>query len=124
MKSTRYIWAPLLVLLTATGQASAQSTVEARVQKLEETIRVLEQRIANLEGQRREGSTRPSVTNDKVKWRKLQKGMSEGDVEELLGSPEKVDAFGSFTIWHYGRTNGGQVEFGGESRTVRAWHEP
>lgn len=124
MKAIRYLWVPLLLLLAATGEVSAQSNFESRVQKLEETIRVLERRVADLEEQLRERSAPAPVASDKVNWRKLQKGMSEGDVEKLLGSPSKVDAFGSFTIWHYGYPSGGRVQFDGRSRTVEGWHEP
>ena len=124
VKAIRFLWAPLLLLLAATGGASAQSTVESRVQKLEETVRVLERRVADLEAQLRERSALAPVASDKVKWRKLQKGMSEGDVEKLLGSPSKVDAYGSFTIWHYGDPFGGKVQFDGRSRAVTGWHEP
>ena len=124
MKASHYLWAPLLLLLAATGEVTAQSNVESRVQKLEETIRVLERRVVDLENQLRERSAPAPVTSDKVNWRKLQKGMSEGDVEKLLGSPSKVDAFGSFTVWHYGYPVGGQVEFDGSSRPVKGWYEP
>jgi hypothetical protein len=124
MKAVRYFWAPFLLLLAVTGEVSAQSTVEPRVQKLEDTIRILERRVAGLEEQLRERSAPAPVASDKVNWRKLQNGMSEGDVEKLLGSPSKVDAYGPFTIWHYGYPSGGQVQFDGRSRTVTGWHEP
>ncbi len=124
VKAIHYLWVPLLLLLAATGEVSAQSTVESRVQKLEETIRVLERRVADLEEQLRERSAPAPVASDKVKWRKLKKGMTEGDVEKLLGSPLKVDAYGPFTIWHYSDRSGGEVEFDGRSNTVKVWHEP
>ena len=123
MKAIRFLWAPLLLLLAATGGASAQSTVESRVQQLEETVRVLERRVADLEEQLRERSALAPVASDKVKWRKLQKGMSQGDVEKLFGSPSKVDAYGSFTTWYYGYPAGGRVRFDG-SRAVTGWNEP
>lgn len=125
VKADHCLWAPLLVLiaLAATGDASAQSNVESRVEKLEETVRVLERRVAALEEQLRPRSTSANVASDKVNWRKLQRGMLEDDVEKLLGSPTRVDAFGPFTVWHYG-SSGGQVRFDGRSRTVNAWSEP
>lgn len=51
-------------------------------------------------------------------------GMSEEDVEKLLGSPSRVDALGFVTIWHYGSLRGGQVRFDGASRKVDSWNEP
>jgi hypothetical protein len=124
VKTIRYRLAPLLLLLASTGVVCAQSNVEPRVQKLEEAVRVLERRVADLEAQLRDRSTSAPVASasDKVNWRKLQKGLSEGDVERLLGSPLKVDAYGSFTVWHF--VSGGEVQFDGRSRTVTGWHEP
>lgn len=95
------------------------------MEKLEEVVRLLERRVATLEDQlRQRKNAAPSIPPDKVGWRKLQKGLSEVEVEGLLGSPTKVDAFGSFTIWHYGFPSGGQVQFDGRSRTVSGWQEP
>lgn len=120
----RYILAPLILLVAACGQVSAQSSAEPRLEKLEEAVRLLERRVATLEDQLRQRNAAISVPPDKVNWRKLQHGLSEAEVERLLGSPTKVDAFGSFTIWHYGHPSGGQVKFDGGSRTVTGWHEP
>ena len=93
------------------------------MQKLEDTIRVLERRVAALEDQLHEQAP-AGVASGKVNWRKLQKGMSESDVEQLLGSPSKVDVYGSFTLWHYGYPLGGQVQFDPNTRGVTSWHEP
>lgn len=98
MSARRWLLIPLVVLLAAPSVLSAQSSVEARVQKLEEMIRVLEHKVADLESQLREQKTDAPVPAGKVTWRKLQKGMSESDVETLLGSPTKVDVFSTFTI--------------------------
>jgi TolA-binding protein len=124
VKANRCLWVPLLLLLVTPLEVLAQSSVDARMQKLEETIRALERRVAELETELREQKKHAPVPNDKVSWRKLQKGMSEGDVEKLLGSPEKIDVFGSFTLWHYNYPGGGQVQFDGRNRTVSSWHEP
>lgn len=124
MKASHCLWIPLILLFTAPGGALAQSSIDSRVQKLEETIRALELRVSSLEEHLRERQRRSTVASDKVSWRKLQKGMSESDVEKLLGSPSRVHAFGSFTIWHYETPLGGQVQFDGDRRTVTGWREP
>ena len=124
MIARRFFEAFLALLAVSSGQTLAQTSAESRVEKLEETVRLLERRVATLEDHLRQRNAALSVPSDKVNWRKLQKGLSETDVEKLLGSPSKVDAFGSFTIWHYGYPSGGQVQFDGTSRTVRGWHEP
>ncbi|GLZ86960.1 hypothetical protein Pres01_30110 [Metapseudomonas resinovorans] len=124
MIAHRYLFALSVLLFASNGQAFAQSSAESRVDKLEETVRILERRVDTLEDQLRQRNAAPSIPPDKVNWRRLQKGLSEADVERLLGSPTKVDAFGSFTIWHYGDQDGGEVEFDANSRTVQGWHEP
>jgi outer membrane protein assembly factor BamE (lipoprotein component of BamABCDE complex) len=50
--------------------------------------------------------------------------MPEAEVEALLGSPSRVDAMGSFTVWYYGSQSVAQVTFDAKSRTVRSWSEP
>ncbi len=122
--SRRWLWAPLVVLLVLPQGAMAQTSADSRIEKLEEAVRVLERKVADLESELRERKKAPAVPADKAAWRKLQKGMSESAVEELLGSPSKIDVFGSFTIWHYGDPVGGEVQFDGRSRTVNSWHEP
>jgi len=141
MNTGRFLWVGTVFLLLASGELFAQSSIDSRVQKLEETVRALERRVAALEDQLRERnashdlappSAAPAplpipradpttVASDKAKWRKLRRGMSEGDVEQLLGSPTRVDAFKSGAVWHYGWM--GQVQFDGNAR-LESWHEP
>lgn len=126
MKPIRILLVPFLLLAITSGPAGAQVAVEARVQKLEDSIRVLERRVTELEA-RQPGQPLPAATQvmpGNAKWRKLQRGMSESEVESILGSPSRVDAYGSFTSWQYGDGLGGDVTFDGGSRTVRSWHEP
>ncbi len=120
----RLLLAPLVLLFITTGNSLAQSTIESKVEKLEETVRLLERRVATLEEQCRQRTSSAPVAADKMAWRKLKMGMSESDVEYILGSPSRVDAFGPFTVWHYGNMSRGQVSFDGDSRTVTEWHEP
>jgi outer membrane protein assembly factor BamE (lipoprotein component of BamABCDE complex) len=122
MLASRYIGPTLLLLLAIAGEVSAQSAVESRVEKLEEAVRALEHRVASLEERLRQRAAPTSVASDKVNWRKLQIGMPEGDVEKLLGSPARVEAFGSIALWYY--APGGQVRFSGQGRTVSGWSEP
>jgi hypothetical protein len=48
--------------------------------------------------------------------------MTESDVEQLLGSPEKVDANSAFVLWSYPSFGG--VKFDGRSHAVTGWSEP
>jgi outer membrane protein assembly factor BamE (lipoprotein component of BamABCDE complex) len=61
------------------------------------------------------------VAPGKEGWRKLQKGMTESEVEQLLGSPSKGNMFSSFSVWHYGVA--GSVQFDDDKR-VTGWSEP
>lgn len=122
MKSNCSLLFLLLLVLAVPATVLAQPADESGTRQLEARIKELEQRVAALEGQQRERKASAPVPPDKINWRQLKKGMSESDVEKLLGSPTRVDAFGAFTMWKYGIR--GEVHFDGESRTVTGWHEP
>jgi hypothetical protein len=119
--SHRYLFALFVLLFASNGQSFAQSSTESRVDKLEETVRTLERRVATLEDQLRQRNATPSIPSDKANWRRLKKGQSEADVERLLGSPTKVEA-GPITTWRYGDGHGGSVDF--YDGTVEGWSEP
>jgi SmpA / OmlA family len=124
MKPFRNLLLPLFMILANSEHAFAQLSAESRVNRLEETVRALERRVLTLEDQLRQRNAPLAIPSDKANWRKLQPGQSEAEVEKLLGSPSRIDAFGPFTIWHYGNTSRARVEFDGRSRTVTGWNEP
>ena len=123
MTICRLFWMPLLVLCVTRGQAWAQSG-ESRLEKLEDSVRMLERRVVALEEQLVQRNKSAGVPTDKSNWRKLERGISQAEVERILGSPTKVDAFGLFTIWHYGYPAGGRVQFDGRNNAVSGWQEP
>lgn len=55
-------------------------------------------------------------------WRRLRRGMSEGEVAALLGRPDRKE-FGRWrTYWRYGRKTGGpQVMFQVDTKKVDTW---
>jgi outer membrane protein assembly factor BamE (lipoprotein component of BamABCDE complex) len=120
----RYLFAFFVVVFASNGQAFAQASAESRVDKLEETVRSLERRVSTLEDQLRQRNATPSIPPDKVNWRRIKRGLSEAEVETLLGNPTKVETLGQFTIWYYGERDDGEVQFDGERRTVSGWREP
>jgi len=124
VKAGSRILVALTLLLVASGDVLAQSSVDSRVQRLEETVQALERRIASLEAQLREQSTPTRAAPGKENWRKLQNGMSEGDVEKLLGSPSHVSSNQVFISWRYDVPSVGYVEFNAKSRKVESWIEP
>jgi hypothetical protein len=56
-------------------------------------------------------------------WRGLSRGMSKGQVREILGEPGKVVESGIISIWYYGYPLGGEVTFD-SSGNVNSWREP
>ena len=124
VKTSRGRLAVLAFLLMTSGGAVAQESVDARVQRLEETVRALQAQVASLEAQLLQKSAPVSaVPKGKEAWRKLKHGMSEADVEELLGSPKKVEATGTYIKWSY-KNPDAYVLFATQPRELRAWSEP
>ena len=125
MRLVGFTWLGAALLCMAPGELLAETSLDSRVRSLEETVRVLETRIASLEQQLRERSAAVPVASDQANWRRLRKGMSESEVEQLLGSPTKVNVSRVFTVWYYaGDRSRGEVRFDGETRTVDSWYEP
>jgi hypothetical protein len=56
-------------------------------------------------------------------WRGLGHGMSKGEVEKILGSPEKVNDLGFQVTWYYGYPEGGKVDFDRDGK-LESWSEP
>ena len=110
----------IVALVAAPSLATAQqpdvSTLLARIEQLERTVRVLELRIAALEG------VAPATPVGLANWRQLRRKMKMDEVRELLGEPARVDASSIVVWWWYG--NGGRVEFDPGSQRVTGWNEP
>lgn len=109
------------------NEAIAHSSDESRVAKLEETVRLLERRIDEMEAAllKVESSRSRAVpasanSRDVANWRRLSREMTMDDVRALLGEPKNVEASSSFTIWQY--PNGADVTF--FSDKVYGWSEP
>ena len=117
-----YLLASLIYFGVASDQVFAHSSADPRIERLEQSIRALESRVASLEAQLGERPSTSQVAPAKVNWRKLKSGMTESDVEQLLGSPVNVDAGPALVTWSYPYF--GQVNFDGRSHTVKGWSEP
>lgn len=124
MQVCSFFLAALAVITVMPAQVHADDSVESRIRSLEETVHTLERRVASLEAQLHDQSALARVPPNKLVWRKLRRGMSQADVEALLGSPAKVDNYGSFAVWHYGDGAAGEVQFETNSEKVTGWHEP
>jgi hypothetical protein len=121
MNAKHYLLASLIYFGITSGQVFAQSGADPRIERLEQSIKALERRVASLEAQLGERPSASQVAPGKVNWRKLKSGMTESAVEQLLGSPERVDAMSIGVVWSY--PSFGHVQFG-KSHTVIAWSEP
>lgn len=97
------------IILFVPSFALSEPASEARIADLERTDRNLQQRVAALEARlspadegARTTSIKPGNSNDIQNWRQLRMGMSEHDVERLLGSPEKIIVYGEYSFnWFY-----------------------
>lgn len=88
-----------------------------KVELLETRIEVLEKAL--LEKRQNEKPLAP----EKQQWRELRKGMSQKEVRQLLGEPEKIEA-GFQTYWYYSSTRlAGYVIFDNYDK-VYGWEEP
>ena len=102
---------------------------EGEVVKLQNKISELEGRIKLLESLLR--GTKKDV-NEQIKnefgwqnkknWRNLAIGMSESEVQNLLGDPVK-SIEGVRTLWYYPNIYCGYVSFGEDGRLI-GWNEP
>ena len=117
--------ATMLALLAA---ASVPTTVVGQESAVPQQIELLQHRISNLERRVRELEARLNGTSvvDTVKpmpqsWRQLRRDMSMDEVRALLGEPESVSAYPTWTTWEY--PGDGTVMFN-EKHKVTGWREP
>lgn len=96
-----------------------------RIEQLEKEIQDLKLRLSKLESllsnpsKAQELSTSSEGWKSIVNWRKLTTGMSNNDVQKILGAPHRVDG-GYIATWYY--QNGGEVGF--MAGKVDEWSEP
>ena len=122
----------IVALIVAPRSATAQETDVAalltRLQELEQTVVLLERRIAVLESAapapavgQSQAATDPGNWRELANWRQLRRGMKMDEVRELLGEPARVEAI-AFIRWYFGIL--GYVQFDADSRRVEGWSEP
>lgn len=100
-----------------------------RIDELEKSVEALSARVEQLEKLLEKLSSWPPQQKLdkrvllKGNWDQLSVGMSEKEVEEIIGHPDSIDAFRSMlgiTSWHY--TDKGQVGF--KNGQVESWKKP
>jgi len=115
----KHIIALSLILCAAalnTENATAQSqSLEDRVTALEKELQQLRSETAN---------KNRAMPAGKSGWRRLQTGMSQDQVENLLGPPSKISKQTFWTSLYYGYPFGGEVKLNANSGLVEGWTEP
>jgi len=127
------IFVPAAGLAAETALAVRVSQLEAAVAALQAENRELQKRVDKLELRAQASAPgQPALApnagwKDKANWRGLRRGMTEREVEALLGPPTKVDIGPSLGYWFYSPTQGVQgpnVMFSADKMTVYGWTEP
>lgn len=126
-----------LVVYCIQGSALAQQNetevLQTKVEKLQQKVAQLENRVSQLEkvllsNKNASPISRRSINSEKWKnkqnWRKLERGMSKEQVEEILGEPQQIIVSSSVLSlfsekWEYGS---GDVSF--SDAEVTGWIEP
>ena len=123
------IFSVFLIFLLPSTVAFSESETNARLRELERFVKQLEQRVVALEAQIQHAEQKsliikPGNSSNVLNWRQLRMGMTEKEVERLLGSAGKVDASKYFITWYYNYPSGGYVRFEPKHRIVEEWSEP
>lgn len=107
----------------------ASSAEETEVQMLQNKISRLEERIQCMEALVNEYLLRDKTEmavvyewENKKNWRKLEYGMTEDQVQKILGDPAKMIK-GVRTLWYYPNKYCGYVSFD-ENGRLSGWNEP
>ena len=105
--------------------------IAASAQSIEDRIRELERRVEQLEKQVAQPTSSMSAPKpvaiqsdgwrQKENWRALKRGMTEKDVRSILGEPEQVQSFRSFSVWRYPGMSDAKFDRDGR---LDGWSEP
>ncbi|MGD8229022.1 MAG: outer membrane protein assembly factor BamE [Desulfobacteraceae bacterium] len=132
MKRSYFLWiirgmVGLLALLALFSQPIQAK--DEQVLQLRQKVSELEAKVEELEGllneciasRKREAADEYGWQN-KMNWRRLEMGMSQAQVQSILGEPTKVIK-GVKTLWYYPNIYGGFVSFD-QSGNIVGWNEP
>jgi hypothetical protein len=114
----------LLALFSQPAQAQDEEILQLRqkISELEAKIDKLEGLLDECMASRRKGAAEEYGWQNKMNWRKLEMGMSQSQVQSILGKPTKVIK-GVKTLWYYPNIYGGFVSFDQGGKIV-GWNEP
>jgi hypothetical protein len=119
----RMIFTFLLMIAFGIAPSYAQ---DSEINRLQQKINELEQKIKKLETLLNESILIPKNDSqgwyNKKNWRKLEVGMTQNQVSEILGEPIKIIQ-GQKILWYYPNIYGGIVIFNDNGCLV-SWNEP
>jgi hypothetical protein len=104
------------------AQDSEVGRLQSRIIQLETRLQELETLLQECQEARKSGQMDQFGFQNKKNWRKLSKGMQEGQVKSMLGEPSKVIQ-GVKTLWYYPNIYCGYVSFDEKGRLI-GWNEP
>jgi hypothetical protein len=108
------------IVLADSSQAERIADLEREVKALRARVEALE-RTSNTAATPAASSIKPGNSKDIRNWRQLRQGMTEAEVERLLGAPGRVMESRALLMWEVGM---GSVHFDPKTRRVEAWSEP
>jgi len=89
----------LFVIMQLPVQASENDDIKNLIMSLNSHIVNLEKRVKELENLVKIKTV--NISNSKVTWRKLTKGLSFSQVRNILGEPLDIDVSTNSTSWYY-----------------------
>lgn len=116
------IYALFWIFEPSHAQESEVGRLQSRITQLETRLQELETLLKECQESRKSDSLSQFGWQNKKNWRKLSKGMQEGQVKSMLGEPSKVIQ-GVKTLWYYPNIYCGYVTFDEKGRLI-GWNEP
>jgi outer membrane protein assembly factor BamE (lipoprotein component of BamABCDE complex) len=104
------------------AQENEVSRLQGQVTQLESRVKELEALLQECQEAKKTAQLEQFGWQNKKNWRKLSKGMQEGQVKSMLGEPSKVIQ-GVKTLWYYPNIYCGYVSFDEKGRVI-GWNEP
>lgn len=104
------------------AQETEVDRLQSRITQLETRLKEMEALLKECEEARKSGQLEQFGWQNKKNWRKLTKGMQEGQVKGMLGEPSKIIQ-GVKTLWYYPNIYCGYVTFDEKGRVI-GWNEP
>ena len=114
----------VFVMIQFPIKASEENELKQLIMSLNSHVVDLEKRVKALQNLVNVNNVNVNVSNSKVAWRKLKRGMTNAQVRNLLGEPLDIDVYTMYsTNWYYTKSsyNSKLTFFFGK---LESWKEP